>query len=104
MYQVGRNSVSQPKNAAGSKPGVQTTLEPAASAAITPEIRPWPWNNGSTLSRRSRGSSAIAAPTLWADRQTLAWVSGIVFGRDVVPEVNRINASSAPDAKPSSLT
>ena len=40
---------------------------------------------------------------MWADRQTLAWVSGIVFGRDVVPEVKRINASSAPDAKSSLL-
>ena len=36
-------------------------------------------------------SSANAAPTLWADRQTLACVSGTIFGRDVVPEVNKIN-------------
>ena len=36
MYQVGRNSVSKRKNAGASKPAVQTTLEPAAKAAITP--------------------------------------------------------------------
>jgi hypothetical protein len=40
VYQVGRNSVSHPKNAAGSKPKVQTTLEPAFNAARTPEIKP----------------------------------------------------------------
>ena len=98
MYQVGRNSVSQPKNAVGSKPGVQTTLEPAANAATRPEIKPCPWNRGSTLSNRSRDRSARLVPTLWADRQTLAWVSGTVLGRDVLPEVKRMNASSAPDA------
>src|SRR5262249_3903128 len=53
VYQVGRNSVSQPKKASGSKPGVQTTLEPAANEARTPEIKPCPWNRGSTLSNRS---------------------------------------------------
>ena len=45
----------------------------------------------------------MAVPTLWADRQTLAWVSGTIFGRDVLPDVNRIKASSVPDAKSSSL-
>jgi hypothetical protein len=41
----------------------------------------------------------MAALTLCADKQTLAWVSGTIFGRDVLPEVNRIKASSALDAK-----
>ena len=98
MYQVGRNSVSQPKNAVALKPGVQTTLEPAASAARIPEIKPCPWKRGSTLSRRSRDPSSRLIPTLRADRQTLAWVKGTVFGRDVLPEVKRMNASSAHDA------
>src|SRR5262245_10231779 len=53
VYQVGRNSFSQPKKAAGSNPGVQTTLDPAASAATSPETRPCTWNRGSTLSNRS---------------------------------------------------
>ena len=53
VYQVGRNSVSQPKKAAASKPGVQTTLDPAANAVRTPEIRPCPWNRGSTFNNRS---------------------------------------------------
>ena len=35
VYHVGRNAVSQLKNASASKPEVQTTLEPAASALIT---------------------------------------------------------------------
>ena len=64
MYQVGRNSFNQPKKAAASKPGVQTTLDPAANAASTPETKPCTWNRGSTFSNRSRGPSAKVAPTL----------------------------------------
>src|SRR5258708_8806598 len=104
VYQVGRHSVSQPKNLVASKPGVQTTLEPAASAARTPEIKPCPWKRGNTLSNRSRGLRVRTAPTLEADRQTLAWVRGTVFGHDVLPEVNRMNASSALDANSPSTT
>src|SRR5262249_26568985 len=98
LYQVGRNSLSQPKKAAASKPGVQTTLEPADNAARTPVISPSPWNRGNTLSKRSRGSRARGAPTLRATRQTLACVSGTILGREVVPEVTRMNASSALNA------
>src|SRR5579862_5356528 len=94
VYQVGRNSASQPKNCVTSKPDVQTTLDPAASPASRPEIKPCPWKIGSTFSNRSRGPSDKWEPTLPADRQTLACVSGTVLGRDVVPDVRRMNASS----------
>ena len=104
VYQVGRKSVSQPKKAAGSNPWVQTTLDPAANAASSPENRPCAWNRGRTFSNRSCDPSANVAPTLWADRQTLACVSGTIFGRDVLPEVNKIKAWSAPPAANPLLT
>jgi len=42
VYQVGRNLLSKSKNEPASKPKVQTTLEPAESAAMIPEIKPCP--------------------------------------------------------------
>src|SRR5262249_6838722 len=74
------------------------TLDPAANAVTRPEISPCPWKRGSTFNSRSRGSSPRVAATLCADRQTAAWVRGTIFGRDVLPEVSRMNASSVPDA------
>ena len=103
VYQVGRNSVIQSKKAAASKPGGQTTLDPAANAAMSPEMRPCPWNSGSTFSNRSSGASPKTAPTLYAERHTLACVSGTSFGRDVVPEVNNMNASSVLEADPAPM-
>lgn len=41
VYQVGRSSRIQLKKDNASKPLVQITLEPAASAVSRPEIRPW---------------------------------------------------------------
>src|SRR5262249_51470163 len=102
VYQVGRNSLSQPKKASASKSGGQITLDPAANAATSPEMSPCTWNSGSTLSNRSRGQSAKVVPTLCAERHTAAWVSGTIFGRDEVPEVNRIKASSVSAANASS--
>src|SRR5882757_3097018 len=64
VYHVGRNSLSQPKKEAASYPGAQITLEPAANAVSNPDIRPCAWNRGRTLSNRSRGASAKAAPAL----------------------------------------
>ncbi len=104
MYQVGRNSFSQPKNATGSNPGVQTTAEPATRGAKSPEIKPCAWDNGSTFSDRSRGPSCNTALALKADRQTFAWVRGTIFGCDVVLEVKRMNASSSALGTSSALT
>ena len=104
MYQVGRNSVSHSKKASGSKLGVHTTVDPAANAVSSPEIRPCAWNNGSTLSNRSTASSCNTAPALWADWQTLACVKGTIFGRDVVPDVIRMKASLSAPAANSPLT
>ena len=103
VYQVGRNSFSQPKNAAASKPGVQTTLEPAANAADKPGDQAMPMEQRqhaeqSVPRSKCQGRRQRCGPI----RQTLAWVSGTVFGRDVLPEVNRINASSVLDANSSS--
>src|SRR5262245_7030080 len=53
VYQVGRNSFSQPKTAAGSNQGEQTTHEPADRAETRRITRPFTWNRGSTLSKRS---------------------------------------------------
>src|SRR5215470_17714781 len=41
-YHVGRNALSHPGKLLTSKPGVQTTLAPAASEAISVAWRPWP--------------------------------------------------------------
>src|SRR5579864_5597645 len=91
-YQVGANSRSQPKKRLTSQPGVQTTPAPAASDVITVAMRPWPWNSGSTLRQRSASLSCSAATALKADAQILACVSGTIFGRDVVPDVNKKSA------------
>src|SRR5260221_10712163 len=64
VYQVGRKSVSQSKNAVGSNRGVQTTVEPAANAVRSPEIKPCAWNNGSMFSSRSCDPSCKTAPAL----------------------------------------
>src|SRR5580700_70029 len=91
-YQVGANSRSQPKKRLTSQPGVQTTPAPAASDVITVAIRPWPWNSGSTFRQRSASLNCSAATALKAEVQILAWVSGTIFGRDVVPDVNKSSA------------
>src|SRR5580658_6888485 len=94
-YQVGANSRSQPKKRLTSQPGVQTTAPPAASDVITVAMRPWPWNSGSTFRQRSASLSCSAATALQAEVQILACVSGTIFGRDVVPDVNK-NSAMAP--------
>src|SRR5580704_4379848 len=91
-YQVGANSRSQPKKRLTSHPGVQTTPPPAASDVITVAMRPWPWNSGSTFRQRSVSLSCSAATALKAEVQILACVSGTIFGRDVVPDVNKNSA------------
>src|SRR5580704_6675951 len=91
-YQVGAESRIQPKKRLTSQPGVQTTPPPAASDVITVAIRPWPWNSGRTFRQRSASLSASAATALKAEVQILTCVSGTIFGRDVVPDVNKNSA------------
>src|SRR5665213_2593218 len=86
-YHLTRNSRSQPKKFLTSQPGAQTTPAPAASGANTVSISPWQWNSGNTFKHRSVSVSAMEATELYADEQILAWVSGTIFGRAVVPEV-----------------
>ena len=94
-YQVGANSRSQPKKRLTSQPGLQTTPAPAASDVITVAMRPWPWNSGNTFKQRSASLSCNAATALKAEVQILICVNGTIFGRDVVPDVNK-NSAMAP--------
>src|SRR5256885_6674121 len=87
VYQVAPASLSQAKKRSALKPGVQTTLPPAASEARTAATSPWMWNSGMMLRQRSAAVSASVAPMFFADAARLAWVSGTSFGRDVVPDV-----------------
>ena len=87
VYQVGRASSIQPKNFKALKPGVQNTMEPADSGVSTPAIRPWMWNSGMMFSPRSAPVKARVRAMCWAEAHRLAWDSGTIFGREVVPEV-----------------
>ena len=49
------------------EPSGTKTLDPAANAESTPEIKPCPWKRGSTLSNRSCSRSFNTAPTLHMD-------------------------------------
>ena len=100
VTQLGRAASSQPKKRNALKPGVQQTEPPAASEASTAAISPWMWNSGMMLRHASSGVSASTPPMCFADAQTLACVSGTIFGRDVVPEVCSISATSAASAGP----
>ena len=60
------------------------------------------WNSGMTFRQRSSAVSASEVLILPAEAATLAWVSGTILGRDVVPDVCRISAmSSGPGAEAS---
>ena len=96
LYQVGFTSASQEKKRKASKPGEQLTLAPAARVASTGATRPWMWNSGMTLRQRSDGARASVATMLAAEAQRLAWLSGTIFGREVVPEVCRMRATASP--------
>src|SRR5918998_555816 len=62
VYQVGENSRVHAKKRGAKKPGVQTTLAPAASEASSAAIKPWMWNNGITLRQRSCDDSCNVRP------------------------------------------
>ena len=95
VSQVGAISSSQAKTRSALKPGVQITVLPAWSEAITPAISPWMWKSGMMLRQRSPGASDIHSAMLRADAQRFAPVSGTILGRDVVPEVWSTSAASS---------
>src|SRR4051812_31270652 len=100
VYQVGLASRIQAKNLSALKPGVQKRQPPAESGASRPAIKPWMWNSGMITSPTSLGPSPSVLITLNAEAHTLRWLSGTILGRDVVPEVCRINAMSSGWAGP----
>ena len=94
VYQVGLASSISAKNFSALKPGVQNTAPPRESGAERPAISPWIWNKGITLSALSFSESSSEVAMLPAEVQMLAWRSGTIFGREVVPEVCRMSATS----------
>src|ERR1700722_15954282 len=100
VYQVGLASSISAKNFSALKPAVQNTAPPRESGADRPAISPWMWNKGITLSARSLAESSSEAAMLRADVQMLACVRGTIFGREVVPEVCRMSATSSGSARP----
>ena len=58
------------------------------------------WNKGITLRARSLAESSSEAAMLRAEVQMLACVSGTIFGREVVPDVCRMSATSSASAGP----
>lgn len=100
VYQVGRCSSSQRQKRAAWKPGVATTLAPAARDDRVAAIRPWMWNSGMTFRQRSPGPSCSVAPMWAAEAHRLRWLRGTILGREVVPEVCSTSATSSGPAKP----
>src|SRR3984885_3087680 len=100
VYQVGLASSISAKNLSALKPGVQNTAPPRESGAQRPAINPWIWNRGITLSALSLSKSSSEVAMLPAEVQILAWRSGTIFGREVVPDVCRMRATSCGSAGP----
>ncbi len=90
----------QPKNFNASKPGVQNTEAPAEIGANMAAIKPWMWNSGMMLRPRSCGVKCSVSRMWRAEAQTLRWLSGTIFGREVVPEVCSTSATSSGCAIP----
>ena len=87
VYQVGLTSWNQANTFSALKPGEQKTLAPAYNVLSTAAIRPWMWNSGMMLRQRSAGVTWVVAAMWRAEAVTLIWLSGTIFGREVVPEV-----------------
>ncbi len=85
----------QAKNCSALKPGAHQIDAPAASEAETAAIRPWIWNSGITFRQRSAGVRSSDTWMCSAEAQIFDWSSGTILGRDVVPEVCRIRATSS---------
>src|SRR3984885_14658813 len=100
VYQVGLASSISATNFIALKPAVQNTAPPRESGAERPALSPWIWNKGITLSALSASESSSEVAMLPAEVQMLAWRSGTIFGREVVPEVCKIRATSCGSAGP----
>jgi len=74
---------------------VQKIEAPADRLDSTAPISPWMWNSGMMLRQRSPGASCRKRPMLPAEAVTLRFDSGTIFGREVVPDVCRISATSS---------
>ena len=98
VYQVGWKSLSQSKKRGAWNPGGQTTLPPAARLASTPATSPWMWNSGIKFRHRSLSPSSSVSRMCAAEDTRFLWFNGTIFGREVVPEVWRISAMSAPSS------
>jgi len=95
VYQLGRAASSQPNTRSASKPGAHQIEAPAARLDEIAASRPWMWNSGIMFMQRSAGVSASEAPMWRAEAATLRCSSGTILGREVVPEVCRISATSS---------
>ena len=100
VYQLGLTSANQAKNLNALNPGVHTTEAPAEIEDSVAAISPWMWNSGMMLRHTSSGVSASVVAMWCAEAVTLRWVSGTIFGRDVVPEVCSTSAMSSACAVP----
>ncbi len=95
VYQVGLQSSIQPKNFSALKPGVQKIWPPRDSGARMPAINPWMWKSGMMLRPRSLSVNSRLVAIFPAEAQTLRWLSGTIFGREVVPDVCKMSAMSS---------
>src|SRR5689334_17097530 len=100
VYQLGVTSSSQPKNLSALKPGVQEMEAPADSEESTAAMSPCIWNSGMMLRQLSSDLSARVRAILLAEAVTFLWLSGTIFGRDVVPDVCSTSATSSACAGP----
>ena len=100
VYQLGLHSFIQPKNLSALNPGVTKIWLPTAMGASTPAIRPWMWKSGMMCSSTSSSVSCKVRLMLRADAHTFRCDSGTILGRDVVPDVCKINATSSACAGP----
>src|SRR5690606_27496387 len=66
----------------------------------TAAIKPWMWNSGMILRQRSSAVRANVSTMLRAVAHMLRWLSGTIFGREVVPEVCSTSATSSGSAGP----
>ena len=63
-------------------------------------MSPWMWNSGITFRQRSAAVSRSVCATLSAEAHTFRCESGTILGRDVVPDVWRMRATSSSSASP----
>src|SRR6056297_4087787 len=102
VYHVGRASFMLLKKFSALNPVEHQIDAPADSEAATAASSPWMWNNGITFMQRSSDTSVSESAICCAEAVTLDCSNGTILGRDVVPEVCRISATSSGPGSPSS--